>query len=85
MTVTCETIYANGLLIVKYRFGDAEFHHASGIEQVLRLRSINLYLDQLYGYMREFVDAIVETYSALPHPDFAVALWEVGIGIGGEW
>ena len=83
--VKCQVIYATGLLIVKYKFGDIEISHVTPIEAVLRLRVIDCYLNDLYGLVSAFVLDIIEMYEDLPHPEFASALWEVGIGIGGEW
>jgi len=83
--VNPEMIYASGLLIVKYKFGEIEIAHASSIDEVLLLRCIDSYLSTLYGLGKAFVQDIVAMYEKLPHPDFAIALWEEGIGIGGEW
>lgn len=83
--VNPEMIYASGLLIVKYKFGEIEIAHASSAIEILSLRRIDTYLDQLYGLGKAFVQDIVAMHEKLPHPDFAIALWEEGIGIGGEW
>ena len=83
--VKCQVIYATGHLIVRYKFGDVEIAHATTVDNVLRLRFIDSYLTDLYGLARAFVNDIIDMYAILPDPEFAMALWEVGIGIGGEW
>jgi len=78
-------IYASGLLIVKFRFGDLEIAHASSTIEILSLCRIETYLDQLYGLSRAFVLDIICMHEKLPAPDFVISLWENGIAIGGEW
>jgi len=83
--VTPQMIYASGLLIVKFRFGEAEIAHAESINNIFLLRNIDTYLDRLYGLAKTFVLEIIHMHEKIPAPDFVVALWENGIGIGGNW